>query len=67
MKREIAQFIAECNVFRRVKAEPQRPAGTIKPLSIPEWKWDKVGMNFITGFPKTHKGNDAIFVVIDRL
>src|ERR1044072_6759435 len=67
MKREIAQFIAECDVCRRVKAEHQRPAGTLQPLSIPEWKWDKVGMDFITGFPKTQKGNDAIFVVIDRL
>ena len=24
-------------------------------------------MDFITGFPKTKKGNNAIFVVIDRL
>ena len=67
MKREIAQFIAECDVCRHVKAECQRPAGTLKPLTIPEWKWDKVSMDFITGFPKTQKGNDAIFVVIDRL
>ena len=67
MKREIAQFIAKCDVSRRVKAEHQRPAGTLRPLPIPEWKWDKVSMDFITGFPKTQKGNDAIFVVIDRL
>src|SRR4051794_24002767 len=67
MKREIPQFITECDVCRRVKAEHQRPAGTLKPLPIPEWECDKVGMDFITGFPKTQKGNDAIFVVIDRL
>ena len=67
MKRDIAQFVAECDVCCRIKAEHQRPAGTLQPLSIPEWKWDKVGMDFITGFPKTQKGNDAIFVVIDRL
>src|SRR3954466_11254543 len=67
MKREIAQFIAECDVCRRIKAEHQRPAGTLRPLPIPEWKWNKVSMDFITGFPKTQKGNDAIFVVIGRL
>src|SRR4051812_22456324 len=67
MKREIAQFIAECDVCRCVKAKHQRLASTLQPLSIPEWKWDKVSMDFITGFPKTQKGNDAIFVVVDRL
>ena len=67
MKREIAQFITNCDVCRRVKAEHQRPAGTLQPLAIPEWKWDKVGMDFITGFPRTKRGNNAIFVVVDRL
>ena len=65
MKRDTAQFVAECDVCRRIKAEHQRPAGTLQPLPIPEWKWDKVSMDFIIGFPKTQKGNDAIFVVID--
>ena len=41
MKREIAQFVVECDVCHRVKAEHQRPAGTLQPLSIPEWKWTK--------------------------
>src|ERR1041384_19431 len=67
MKREIARFVAECDVCRRIKAEHQRPAGTLQPWPIPEWKWDKVGMDFITGFPKTKKENNAIFFVIDRL
>ena len=67
MKREVAKFVAECDVCRRVKAEHQRPAGLLKPLSIPEWKWEEVGMDFITGFPKTQKGNTAIWVVVDRL
>ena len=51
----------------RVKAEHQRPAGTLRPLAIPEWKWDEVGIDFITIFPKSQKGNTAIWVVIDRL
>ena len=67
MKREIARFVAECDVCRRVKAEHQRPAGLLQPLPVPEWKWDSVGMDFVTGLPRTSKGKDAIWVVIDRL
>jgi hypothetical protein len=66
MKRDIARYVAECDVCRRIKAEHQRPAGTLQPLAIPEWKWDKVEMDFITGFPRSQKGHDAILVVIDR-
>src|SRR4051812_22257252 len=36
MKQDIARYVDECDVFRRVKAEHQRPAGTLQPLSIPE-------------------------------
>ena len=45
MKREIAKFVAECDVCRHVKAEHQRPAGLLQPLPVPEWKWDSIGMD----------------------
>src|SRR3954468_18925410 len=32
MKRDIAQFVAEFDVCRRIKAEHQRPAGTLQSL-----------------------------------
>jgi hypothetical protein len=67
MKGDIARYVSECDVCRRVKAEHQRPASVLESLKIPEWKWDKVEMDFVTSFPKSRKGNDAIFVVIDRL
>ena len=57
----------ECDVCRRVKAEHQRPAGLLQPLAIPEWKFDHIEMDFVMGFPKSKHGNDAIFVVIDKL
>ena len=67
MKREIAQFVNECDVSRRVKAVHQRPAGLLQSLAIPEWKFDHIEMDFVTGFPKSKRGNDASFVVIDKL
>jgi hypothetical protein len=66
MKQDIARYVSECDICRRIKEEHQRPAGTLQPLDIPEWKWDKVQMDFITGFPRSQKGHDAIFVVIDQ-
>src|SRR3954471_3304451 len=65
MKKDIARFVAECDVHRCVKAEHQRPVGLLQPHKIPEWKWHEVGMDFITGLPKTQKGNDAIWVIVD--
>src|SRR4051812_16700071 len=34
MKRDIARYVAECDVCRRIKAEHQRPAGTLQPSRV---------------------------------
>ena len=39
----------------------------LHPLSIPEWKWENIEMDFIVGLPKTLKGYTMIWVIIDRL
>ncbi|WVZ62939.1 hypothetical protein U9M48_012628 [Paspalum notatum var. saurae] len=61
MKRDIAAFVAQCDTCNRIKAEKQRPAGLLKPLDIPMWKWEKITMDFIIGLPRTPKGNDSIW------
>ncbi|KAL0539556.1 hypothetical protein IC582_023772 [Cucumis melo] len=67
MKREVAEFISRCLVCQQVKAPRQKPAGLLQPLSIPEWKWENVSMDFITGLPRTLRGFTVIWVVVDRL
>jgi hypothetical protein len=67
MKREIAEFVSNCGICQQVKIEHQKPAGELQSLSIPEWKWEDIFMDFVTGLPRGKKGNDAIWVVVDRL
>jgi transposase InsO family protein len=66
MKIEIAKYVARCDTCRRVKAVRLKPAGMLQPLPIPSWKWDDIGMDFITGLPTTSRGFDSIWVIIDR-
>ncbi|WVZ75677.1 hypothetical protein U9M48_023712 [Paspalum notatum var. saurae] len=67
MKREIAKYVSECDVCRRVKADHLKPAGMLQPLAVPSWKWEDIHMDFIVGLPRTRKGYDSIWVIIDRL
>ncbi|KAL0545083.1 hypothetical protein IC582_020224 [Cucumis melo] len=67
MKREVAEFVSRCLVCQQFKAPRQKPAGLLQPLSIPEWKWENVSMDFITGLPRTLRGFTVIWVVVDRL
>jgi hypothetical protein len=67
MKREIAEYIARCVECQKVKAEHRHPAGLMHPLTIPEWKWEVVTMDFITRLPRTGKLHDSIMVVVDKL
>ncbi|GJS47545.1 putative reverse transcriptase domain-containing protein [Tanacetum coccineum] len=43
-----------------IKAEHQRPSGLLQQPEIPEWKWERISMDFITKFPRTGSGHDAI-------
>jgi hypothetical protein len=67
MKREIAQYVSECDTCQRIKAIHLKSAGALQPLSIPSWKWDDISMDFIVGLPNTSRHHDSIWVIVDRL
>ena len=50
-----------------MKVEHQRPAGSLQPLAIPEWKCEHLTMDFVTGLLRTLRGNNAIWVIVDQL
>eukprot|EP00253_Pinus_taeda_P018429 PITA_18429 len=67
MKKQVVEYLARCLECQQIKAEHLHPAGLLQPLPIPEWKWETISMDFITGLPRTKKSNDSIMVVVDKL
>ena len=67
MKKDIPEYVSKCLVCQQVKTPRQKTAGLLQPLSIPEWKWENIAIDFIVGLPKTLKGYTVIWVVVDRL
>jgi hypothetical protein len=67
MKRETARYVSECDTCRKIKADYMKPRGLLQPLSILEWKWDDICMDFIVGLPLIAHKIDSIWVIVDRL
>jgi hypothetical protein len=44
-----------------------RPGGLLQPLSVLDWKWDDISMDFIVGLPLTARKFNLIWVIVDRL
>ena len=36
-------------------------------MPIPEWKWERIAMDFVVGLPKTMVKYDSIWVIVERL
>lgn len=67
MKRDVGRFVENCLTCLQVKANHQKPYGAVQPLPVPMKKWDEVTMDFITKLPRTPRGYDSIWVIVDRL
>ncbi|KAM0046481.1 putative nucleotidyltransferase, Ribonuclease H [Helianthus debilis subsp. tardiflorus] len=67
MKALIATYVGKCLTCARVKVEYQKPAGLLQQPRIPQWKWEEISMDFVTGLPRSQRGNDTIWVIVDRL
>ena len=65
MKRDVSEFVTKCMVCQKVKAEHQVPLGLLQPIRIPEWKWDRITMDFVVGLPFTGRKYDLVWVVVD--
>ena len=67
MKGDVTECVSKCLMCQQVKAEHQEPSGLLNPIPIPQWKWDNIAMDFVSGLPLKQKKHDSVWVIIDRL
>ncbi|GKC29788.1 putative reverse transcriptase domain-containing protein [Tanacetum coccineum] len=61
---EVRQFLGLAGCYQRF-IEGKSCSAPI--LTLPEWKWDNITMDFVTKLPKSSQGYDTIWVIVDRL
>src|SRR5581483_10928584 len=66
MRRDIERFVARCTNCQTAKSR-LNPHGLYMPLPIPSVPWADISMDFVLELPRTKRGRDSIFVVVDRL
>ena len=67
IKKDVAKHVAKCMVCKQIKVEHQTLTRKLRPLPIPEWKWEQITMDFMHGLPLTLRKHDAIWLIMDRL
>lgn len=63
----IAKYIRSCEKCQRNKTLQQKPFGELQCHTVPESRWTEISMDFITSLPQTARGNNMIWVIVDRL
>jgi hypothetical protein len=65
MREDVKRFMDRCKICQHLKGKRQN-AGFYQPLPILDRPWYAVSMEFILRLPRTQRGFDSIFVVVDR-
>jgi len=66
MRKDVENYVRECDACQLNKASRLACAGKLQPLPIPGRRWEHITMDLIVKLPKTDNGHDSILVFVDR-
>ena len=65
IQKVVERFVERCRICQVSKGKATN-AGLYMPLLILTQPWTDINMGFFFGLPWTQRGNDSIYVVVDR-
>ena len=65
MKCDVERICEKCITCKHAMSRVL-PHGLYKPLPIPSGPWVDISMDFVLGLPRSKRGKDFVFVVVDR-
>jgi hypothetical protein len=65
MRHDVERYMSRCVTCNKVKSQPN-PHGLYMPLPVPSLSWEDISMDFVLGLPRTKRGMDNIFVLVDH-
>jgi hypothetical protein len=65
LRHDVSKYIMSCMACAIAKLAIKKQ-GMYTPLPIPDKPWESISMDYMSGLPSTKKGNDYVFVVVDR-
>ena len=65
LKKDMARTISRCRTCQIAKGR-KKNTGLYMPLHMPYKSWQDLSMDFVLGLPKTLRGHDSIFFMVDH-
>ena len=60
MKKDIAEYVAECPNYKKLKAEYLKPSGLTQIIEVPTLTCEAINIDIVVRLPRTRRQHDSI-------
>jgi hypothetical protein len=65
LRQDVDKYIRSCTACAIVKPTTKKQ-GMYTPMPTPDKSWESISMDYMSSLPSTKRGNDCVFLVVDR-